>query len=167
MWYPDYEKKPNSTIIDTTDNPFMVGYYLLHPEPIGEAETRLENMYVPLGAISGQCFSVTWIPFECEYFGNPALDAGDCIKIENYDGTETTSVISHNTFRFRNTQKLRCAGEDTRLMTGVRTENKRLYEITEKKVNDAKGKSLTMTELNQLQTDGKLIEGMTYYVIGD
>lgn len=160
VWYPDVEGKPNSTIIDMTDNPFMTGCYLLN-------SMNLEAMFTPLGNIAEQCINVQWIPFECEYYGNPAIDAGDCITIQNYDGTSVISVVSHSTFSFRNTQKIKCSGDDSRLVTGVRTENKRMYEIMEKKINNAKGKNVTQSEFDQLEADGKLIEGQTYYITGD
>lgn len=158
-WYPDVEGKPNSTIVDMTDNPFMTGYYLLN-------NMSLEALFTPLGNIAEQCINVQWIPFECEYYGNPALDSGDCITIQNYDGTSEKSVISHNTFCFRNTQKIKCSGDDSRLVTGVRTENKRIYEIMEKKINNAKGKNVTQAEFDEMQSAGKLIEGQMYNIIG-
>ena len=150
------EKKPNYKTLDFTGNPFFMGYYFLNG---GE---NPGVMFDPLGNIATQCVNVQWIPLQADCFGgNPALDAGDAVII---NGTKT--VISHSTWNFHGIHTISCCGKDSRILKGVRNQNKRIYETTDKKVSNAKGKNVTQAEFDEMQSAGKLIEGQMYNIIG-
>lgn len=151
----DEEGRPNSKILDVTGNPFFMGYYYLN----GGKDS--EKMYEPLYGVAEQCINVKWVPLSANYpGGNPALDAGDSIKI---NGKITT--ISHSVWNFHGSHTISCCGEDSRILKGLRTQNKRTAEITDKKVSNAKGINVTQSEFDNLKASGRLVEDAVYNII--
>lgn len=147
--------KPNTIGIDLTDNIIAQGknYIYLNSMDV------LRNIYNDIS-------KVAYRPFTATVHSNSIFSLGQCISIEDYDGQFYDTVITNITYTLNGGYQLKCAGSDTRLLadTKNRTALKRESEKLQSKINEAKGKDVTQSELDQLALDGKLVEGMTYYV---
>ena len=146
--------KPNSIYIDLSDNWIVQGKNYLELNSMDV----LRNVY---GAVK----NVPYRPFQATVHINSILKTGQCIQIQDNDGDFYSSVITHHTWTLNGGQQIKCAGEDTRLLadTKSRTALKRQSEKVETMIKNI-GKDVTQTELDQLVTDGKIVDGQTYYV---
>ena len=149
--------KPNTINIDLSDNIISQGMHYIYLYSMNV----LKNIY---NAVA----SIPYRPFNATVHSDDVFNLGQCISIEDYDGQIYNTVITNITYTLNGGYQLKCAGEDTRLLadTKRRTALKRESEKLQMKINEAKGMDLTQSALDQLEADGKLTEGMTYYVKG-
>ncbi|HAS78688.1 MAG TPA: hypothetical protein DCS38_03035, partial [Ruminococcus sp.] len=154
VYSPSNDGKPNSIYIDLSDNWIVQGKNYL----------ELNSMDV-LGNVYGAVKNVPYRPFQATVHINSILKTGQCIQIQDNDGDFYSSVITHHTWTLNGGQQIKCAGEDTRLLadTKSRTAMKRQSEKIETMIKNI-GRDVTQTELDQLVTDGKIVDGQTYYV---
>ena len=148
--------KPNSIYIDLSDNIIAQGKHYI----------ALNSMDV-LGYVYGAVKNVPYRPFQATVHINDILKTGQCIQIQDNDGDFYSTVITHNTWTLCGGQQIKCAGEDTRLLadTKSRTALKRQSEKLETMIKNI-SKNITQSEFDQLEADGKLVEGQTYNIIG-
>lgn len=107
MPFGDDKEIPNtSAIITLSGNPYMG----VMPTQDDDEIDRQTKMY--LEPIAANLNIPIWTPGEIEYYGNPALDLGDVVKIEGgINGDEETYfIITADHWRFRGPQTLISAG---------------------------------------------------------
>lgn len=177
-WYKTYTvlgegESPNTVVyLDLQDNILAQGYYHLVKNrysddiPSGEIDSeRTKKMYSFTGDLWDSLSNARFRPFQATAHINELLYIGQCVQIQDIEGDFYSINITHHTWTLNGGQQIKCAGEDTRLLadTKSRTALKRQSEKIETMIKNV-GKDVTQTELDQLVTDGKIVDGQTYYV---
>lgn len=156
-WFVERDGKPNSVYIEVSDNWIIQGKHYLY----GNAMDVLGNIFSAIDHLSYRPFSAT-IHSNTQYY------IGQCVNIENYDGTIVKTVISKRTYTLNGGQKLESSGIDSRVLSenSQRTKLKLETEKLKTEIENAKGKSVTEDEMNAIIDSQKYREGDVFYVYG-
>ena len=150
---------PNNIVVDITDNPFMEGLYFSNSKDLEYIVNRLRE-------IGDKIIVVPYKPFSCSYAGNPAIEVGDCVEVQQTDGTYITTVVSSYNFTFRGRHVLRCDGEDARLTGGIKiNEVARLEKKLNRRINQTVPTHTTQSQFDTDYSNGKLRDGL--YIIDE
>lgn len=154
-WFPDRDGKPNSVYIEVSDNWIIQGKHYLY----GNAMDVLGNIF---SAIDGLAYR----PFSATVHSNKQYYIGQCVNIENYDGSLIKTVISKRTYTLNGGQKLESSGIDSRVLSenSQRTKLKLETEKLMTEIENVKGKSVTEDEMNIIIESGKYREGDVFYI---
>ncbi len=156
-YYTENDGKPNTINIDLSENLFAQGrHFLTH-----NSMDMMENIFDTIDLIE-------YRPFTATVHSDKIFNLGQCIEIEDCDGSLHKTVITHINFTLNGGWQLKCTGEDTRLLanTKSRTALKRQTELLQAKIEEAKGVNITQAEFDTLLGAGKLIENRIYNIIG-
>ena len=147
---------PNNIEIDISDNPFIETVYRQ------KGTDTVDNIV----NITDRVMFLPYIPFSCDYAGNPALEVGDCVTVQKPDGTTFNSIITSVTYNFRGRHRLKCDGEDARLVGGIKVNDvARLERKVNRRINSVAPKHLTQEEFDTQLSGGNMRDGL--YIITD
>ena len=95
---------------------------LLADQSSSDINTALENILSTIGA-------VTYVPFNADIIGDPALQPGDYVIIEDAAGGDVETLITHSTWRYRGRHNLKAVGKNARLRSEYSQVNKAIDAV--------------------------------------
>lgn len=98
----DYSQGTAGMTMVLSENP------LLADETSSDINSALGNVLSTIGAVA-------YIPFDMEIMGDPALQPGDYILIEDTAAGDIETLITHSTWRYRGRHNLKAVGKNARL----------------------------------------------------
>lgn len=113
----DDQKLEGTTLILET-NP------LLQNRTTADIESALDDLLLNITPVS-------FMPYECDYTGDPSLDAGDCVTLSGGRlSQDVVSMISSSNWRYRGKHRLKAVGRNPKLKVKESQSTKRLNQTS-------------------------------------
>lgn len=134
-------------VVDLSENPLLQGDY----------ETVLPIIY-------NNIKDVEFIPYECKWQGDPALQAGDIIKQIDRDGNVYTTIVTSSTYKYRGASTLKAEGLPMAAKGYKGSTNKKIASIVRKEIKPV-ADQLTTLEQAQLHATQLIANMLGGYAI--
>lgn len=177
IWYKTYtitDETETMINIEFQDNPIAQGHYYIvcqrysdeHAE--GEDSPRTLKMFEFTEAIWNAIGNLPIRPCNLAVASDELLHVGQRITVPDADGNLVDTLIMSLSWSPDTLQKIRCIGEDTRLISLVRqrSSEKRIAEALKTEIDESRGRIITQAEFDALAAENKLIEGKEYNIVG-
>lgn len=167
-WYKTYtvtNEKELMLSIAFDDNPIAQGYYYICTQRYS-GDTFDKKIWDFTGAVWEAVGNLPIRPMSISVASNELYHIGQRVTVQNSDGNYVDSLITSFNWSLHDLQKIKCVGEDTRLISKIRqrSELARATEEAKTLINEAYGRDVTQAELDALEADNKLIEGQVFYI---
>lgn len=135
--------------IDITNNPLLQNNF----------ETALTNIF-------NNIKNTIFIPYNSQWQGNPAIQAGDIITQIDIDGKIYNTLVTHSTYRYRGRSNLSARGI-TNISKGYKGSTDKMFTIIKQRVEEDIGDQLTTLEQAQLDATQLLANMLGGHFIND